>query len=104
MSPELKRVHLSLCEKKKLEFSIIAVHLIMMYFWIFDWEKLITPIGLAGWGGSIIVGFMVYSFYAARERKKSIKLQRHILIGSTMMTVCLAVLALIIEWITSSMP
>ncbi|MFC4182959.1 hypothetical protein [Saccharococcus thermophilus] len=73
-------------------------------FWIFDWEKLITPIGLAGWGGSIIVGFMVYSFYAARERKKSIKLQRHILIGSTMMTVCLAVLALIIEWITSSMP
>ncbi|NUK31321.1 hypothetical protein HT574_14820 [Parageobacillus sp. VR-IP] len=85
-------------------FSIIAVHLIIMYFWIFDWEKLITPIGLAGWGGSIIAGFMAYAFYAAKERRKYIQLQRHILIGSTVITVCLAVLALIIEWITSSMP
>jgi hypothetical protein len=91
--------------KSLITFSIIAVHLIIMYFWIFDWEKLITPIGLAGWGGSIIAGFMAYAFYAAKENgKKSIKLQRHILIGSTVMTVCLAVLALIIELITSSMP
>jgi hypothetical protein len=91
--------------KSLITFPIIAVHLIILYFWVFDWEKLITPIGLAGWGGSIIAGFIVYGFYEAKENgKKSIKLQRYILIGSTGMTICLAVLALIIELITSSMP
>lgn len=33
---------------------LVIVHLIILYFWIGDWKKLVTEIGLINWIGSII--------------------------------------------------
>ncbi|MGP4071064.1 hypothetical protein ACTWQB_00745 [Piscibacillus sp. B03] len=77
-------------------FITILIHLVIFYFWIFDWTKLVTNVGLSVWGGSILLGAMLY--YIGRGKSK-----RFILL-TTLMTIFLATMALFIEMITTSMP
>lgn len=79
---------------------LILLQLVIIYFWIFNWEVLITSLGLVGWILSIVGGFIVYFLI----KKKKITPISKILLGSTIFTALLAVLALLIEFATSSMP
>jgi len=82
---------------------LVVVHLLIAYFWIFDWEKLTTDVGLISWIGSIIVGLVIFNI----NRKSKISdrnLSSKIVAATTFMTVLLGIFALMIEFITSSMP
>ncbi|WP_404469541.1 hypothetical protein [Sutcliffiella horikoshii] len=82
---------------------LIVVHLLIAYFWIFDWEKLTTEVGLISWIGSIILGVVI--FIINRKSKISDRnLSSKIVDVTTFMTILLGIFALMIEFITSSMP
>ncbi|WP_223492058.1 hypothetical protein [Sutcliffiella horikoshii] len=82
---------------------LIVVHLLIAYFWIFDWEKLTTDVGLISWIGSIILGLVI--FIINRKSKTSDRnLSYKIVSVTTFMTLLLGIFALMIEFITSSMP
>ncbi|MCM3567699.1 hypothetical protein [Neobacillus mesonae] len=84
---------------------IVMLHLSIFYFWIFDWKKLMTEVGLIGWAGSILIGIIFYSI--ARNMSitpRSLLVSKGIVLGTTFMTILLALFTLIIEFITSSMP
>ncbi|WP_404349385.1 hypothetical protein LG311_02730 [Sutcliffiella horikoshii] len=82
---------------------LVVVHLLIAYFWIFDWEKLTTDVGLISWIGSIILG--IFIFIINRKSKISDrKLSYKIVSVTTFMTILLGIFALMIEFITSSMP
>ena len=84
---------------------LIAFHLVILYFWIVDWEKLVTAVGLSSWIGSILLGVVSYLGYRKLViTEKGILAIKRIVFATTVMTVLLGVLALIIEFTTSSMP
>jgi len=90
---------------KILSISLILVQLLILYFWIFDWEKLVTQIGLITWVISIVLGIFIYFIYLklSLKDKKSI-VNKRIVLCSTLLTIVLAMGALLIEFVTSSMP
>ncbi|MBK0010163.1 hypothetical protein IAE23_27225 [Bacillus sp. S35] len=90
---------------KTLSIPLILVHLLILYFWIFDWEKLVTQIGLITWSVSIVLGIVIYFIYLklSLKDKKSI-VNRRIVLCSTLLTLVIAMGALLIEFVTSSMP
>ncbi|MEC1070865.1 hypothetical protein [Priestia megaterium] len=90
---------------KTLSIPLILVQLLILYFWIFDWEKLVTQIGLITWIVSIVLGIVIYFIYLklSLKDKKSI-VNRRIVLCSTLLTIVLAMGALLIEFVTSSMP
>ncbi|MEW4265200.1 hypothetical protein Q0N30_16035 [Priestia megaterium] len=90
---------------KILSLPLILVQLLILYFWIFDWEKLVTQIGLITWIVSIVLGIVVYFIYLklSLKDKKSI-VNKRIVLCSTLLTIVLAMGALLIEFVTSSMP
>ncbi|WP_404430806.1 hypothetical protein [Sutcliffiella horikoshii] len=82
---------------------LVVGHLLIAYFWIFDWEKLTTDVGLISWIGSIILG--IFIFIINRKSITSEKnLSQKIISVTTFMTILLGIFALMIEFITSSMP
>ncbi|MED3575580.1 hypothetical protein ACTHO0_09620 [Cytobacillus praedii] len=84
---------------------LIAVHFTILYFWIFDWENLTTDLGLISWGGSVLLGMIIYFAYLnCNCTIKNEGLPIKILFGSTLMTIILCVLTIMIEWISNSMP
>ncbi|RHW39115.1 hypothetical protein D1B31_14260 [Neobacillus notoginsengisoli] len=84
---------------------LVVVHLAILYFWIFDWEKLMTKVGLISWGGSILLGVIIYLLYRKLViTEKRIVVSKIIVLATTLMTVLLGVFTLIIEFITRSMP
>lgn len=84
---------------------LVAIHLAILYFWVFDWRKLVTQVGLISWIVSIILGILVYFAYRKFIRNKKFTIvSRKVLFSSTLMAIILGVLALVIEAITSSMP
>lgn len=88
-----------------LSMLIVVVHLLIIYFWIFDWEKLVTKIGLISWIGSILLGVIIYLLYQKLViTEKGIVVNKRIVFRTTIITVLLGVFSLIIEFITSSMP
>ena len=90
---------------KILSISLILVQLLILYFWIFDWEKLVTQIGLITWVISIVLGIFIYFIYLklSLKDKKSI-VNKRIVLCSTLLTIVLAMGTLLIEFVTSSMP
>lgn len=88
--------------------TLVGVHLFILYFWIFDWEKLVTPSGLTVWIGSILSGVLIYLIYLIYRKsvhtEKSKLLILKIIFSSTLVTAALGFIALIIEFITFSMP
>ncbi|SFA53028.1 hypothetical protein SAMN05192569_10407 [Parageobacillus thermantarcticus] len=84
---------------------LLIVQLGIAYLWIFDWRHLATKAGLMIWISSIVLGILLYFIYSkfVEDGKFSI-VSRKTVFSSTAMTVILAVLALVIEAITKSMP
>lgn len=84
---------------------LVIVHVIILYFWIGDWEKLVTEIGLISWIGSIVLGIVVYIAYRlSNHLEKRIIVTKRIVFCSTLMTLFLGIFAIMIEAITNSMP
>ena len=85
---------------------LVVIHLLILYFWIFDWKKLVAEVGLISWIGSIIFGVIIYLLYRKLviTEKGIILISKRIIFATTLMTILLGVLTLIIEFITSSMP
>lgn len=84
---------------------LFIVHISILYFWIFDWRKLITDLGLFNWVGSIILGVLVYLIYRKfAEADKLAVFNRRLIFISTLTAIILGVFALAIEFATSSMP
>ncbi|MEW4211653.1 hypothetical protein Q0O85_24235 [Priestia megaterium] len=90
---------------KILSIPLILVQLLILYFWIFDWEKLVTQIGLITWIVSIVLGIIIYFIHLklSLKDKKSI-VNKRIVLCSTILTIVLSMGALLIEFVTSSMP
>lgn len=82
---------------------LVVVHLLMAYFWIFDWEKLTTDVGLISWIGSIILGVVIFIINRKSEKFDQ-KLSYKVVTATTFITILLGVFAVMIEVITSSMP
>lgn len=82
---------------------LVVVHLLIAYFWIFDWEKLTTDVGLISWIGSIILGLVIFTINR-KSKTSDQKLSYKIVSVTTFMTILLGIFALMIEFITSSMP
>ncbi|MGD6856559.1 hypothetical protein ACQCVO_15900 [Bacillus infantis] len=84
---------------------ILGSQLYILFLWMADWERLTTASGLMLWGAAIVLGLLVSLIYhQLREPEKYIMISKNILFSSTIMTILLAVLALVIELISSSMP
>ncbi|MGD6901041.1 hypothetical protein [Bacillus sp. UMB0728] len=84
---------------------ILGSQLYILFLWMADWERLTTVSGLMLWGAAIVLGLLVSLIYhQLREPEKYIMISKNILFSSTIMTILLAVLALVIELISSSMP
>ncbi|MGU3369644.1 hypothetical protein [Bacillus mycoides] len=84
---------------------LLVCHMIILYFWIFDWKKITTSYGLFIWIGSTICGCLLYYHF------KNQKSNRKILIGSSLLLIVsssfmifLGVVTGIISVIVSSMP
>ncbi|KAA0765765.1 hypothetical protein [Bacillus sp. SH5-2] len=56
---------------------LLVCHMTILYYWIFDWQKITTPYGLFIWIGSTICGCLLYYHF------KNQKSNRKILIGSS---------------------
>ncbi|SDM67689.1 hypothetical protein [Sediminibacillus halophilus] len=85
--------------------SLVVVHFIILYFWMVDWEKLVTEIGLICWIGSIVLGVIAFLVYRKLNLSdKSIMVIKRVIFSSTLMTIFLGALAIFIELTTSSMP
>ncbi|WP_404460656.1 hypothetical protein [Sutcliffiella horikoshii] len=82
---------------------LVVVHLLIAYFWIFDWEKLTTDVSLISWIGSIILGLVIFNINR-KSKTSDQKLSYKIVSVTTFMTILLGIFALMIEFITSSMP
>lgn len=39
---------------------LVICHITILYFWVFDWKKLITNYGLIIWIGSTFLGILIY--------------------------------------------
>lgn len=87
-------------------FSLLLIisHMIILYFWLFDWEVLNTDIGIIGWLISILIGIGLYFYSRKSDETETSPILKKILIVSTGFTAFLAVLALLITIITDSMP
>jgi hypothetical protein len=86
-------------------FFILGSQLYILFLWMADWERLTTVPGLVQWGAAIVLGLLVSLIYhQLREPEKYIMISKNILFSSTIMTILLAVLAFVIELISSSMP
>ncbi|WP_379969519.1 hypothetical protein [Ectobacillus sp. sgz5001026] len=88
-----------------LTIPLIIIHFSILYFWIFDWKRLVTEVGLIYWIGSIVVGILLYIVYRKWITNGIvITINRRILCSTTVMTIVLGILALMIESIVRSMP
>jgi peptidoglycan biosynthesis protein MviN/MurJ (putative lipid II flippase) len=87
-------------------FPLIVVHFMILYFWIFDWQKLATELGLTSWISSMVLGVFFYLLYRrnGKLKSKTFSIFRKMLFSSTLMTVILSLLAIAIEAIINSMP
>ncbi|MFD2638699.1 hypothetical protein [Piscibacillus salipiscarius] len=79
-----------------LSIFVMLVQLVIIYFWIFDWTKLVTTIGLSFWGGAIILGVTFYYFGKGKMKR--------LILFTTLITIFFAAVAIFIELATSSMP
>ncbi|KZN97013.1 hypothetical protein AZI98_05465 [Aeribacillus pallidus] len=84
---------------------LVTIHFAILYFWMFDWQKLATKTGFISWFASILLGIFVYFTFQTFSRcDKAAVVIRNILLCSTLLTIFLACIAFIIEAITKAMP
>ncbi|MFD0769487.1 hypothetical protein ACFQZ1_11690 [Bacillus sp. CGMCC 1.60114] len=82
---------------------LLITQLSILYFWIVDWQKIVTQTGLIIWGSSILVGILLYLLYR-KSKEKVLSITRKVIFVCTSVTILLAVLSLLIEITVSSMP
>ncbi|ARP42651.1 hypothetical protein GTID1_01735 [Geobacillus thermodenitrificans] len=80
-------------------YVLLACQAAVIYYWISDWRQLVTPVGLFIWGGAIAVSLAVL-----RMGRSISPRWRGMLKMTTAGVSLLAVVSLLIEWATRSMP
>lgn len=84
---------------------LVICHITILYFWVFDWEKIVDNYGLTIWIGSTFLGILIYLTYRTLKSKTKIFIvAKKAILLSTSMVIILGLIAIIIEVITSSMP
>jgi hypothetical protein len=84
---------------------LVICHITILYFWVFDWKKLVTNYGLIIWIGSTFLGILIYMTYRIlKSNTKIFVIAKKAILFSTLMVIILGLIAIIIELITSSMP
>ncbi|MFE5803634.1 hypothetical protein, partial [Bacillus thuringiensis] len=53
-------------------FILVTCHIVIFYFWIFDFEKITTPYGLTIWIVSTICGLLLYYHFKKQKSNKVI--------------------------------
>jgi len=53
-------------------FLLLICHIVIFYFWIFDWKKIMTPYGLTIWIVSTICGLLLYYHFKNQKSNKLI--------------------------------
>ncbi|MGV3488365.1 MAG: hypothetical protein ACO1OC_07240 [Tuberibacillus sp.] len=90
---------------KTLTVPLILIHIAVVYLWVVEWEKLVTPMGLTVWLGSTCLGILFSFFYYWRRIfDKGARLLRKTLFVSTATSIGLIILSCLIEAAVQSMP
>lgn len=61
-------------------FLLLTCHIVIFYFWIFDWRKISTSYGLAIWILSTVCGLLLYFLYKNQKSNKLILIARSLLL------------------------
>lgn len=85
-------------------FLLLTCHIVIFYFWIFDWKKISTPYGLALWILSTVCGLLLYFHFKNQKSNKIILIGSSLLIVSSSFMIFLGIITGIIFVTVSSMP
>ncbi|EJS56972.1 TPA: hypothetical protein ROX87_001782 [Bacillus thuringiensis] len=61
-------------------FILVTCHIVIFYFWIFDFEKITTPYGLTIWIVSTICGLLLYYHFKNQKSNKVIFIANSLLL------------------------
>lgn len=89
--------------KRTANYSLCAIHLGILAFWLAAWELLFTKVGLMIWGSSALLGALFF-ILQRRQRENVLDISDWILGISTVFMIVLALISLLIEYAVSSMP
>ncbi|WP_051748223.1 hypothetical protein [Terribacillus saccharophilus] len=89
--------------RRTANYSLCAVHLSILAFWLAAWEQLFTKTGFIIWGGSAILGVLFFILWR-RQHEKILDKSDWILGISTVFIIVLALVSVLIEYTVSSMP
>lgn len=89
--------------RRTANYTICAIHLGILAFWLSAWEQLFTKTGLIIWGGSALLGVLFFILWR-RQRDNMLDSSDRILGISTVFIIALALVSLVIEYAASSMP
>ncbi|MBS9802600.1 hypothetical protein PDK32_12630 [Bacillus cereus] len=59
---------------------LLTCHIVLVYFWIFDWKKITTPYGLTIWIISTICGLLLYYHFKSQKSNKVILIASSLLL------------------------
>ncbi|MFL0488527.1 MULTISPECIES: hypothetical protein [Bacillus] len=85
-------------------FLLLTCHIVIFYFWIFEWKKISTPYGLALWILSTVCGLLLYFHFKNQKSNKIILIGSSLLIVSSSFMIFLGIITGIIFVTVSSMP
>ncbi|GAB6421508.1 hypothetical protein bcgnr5390_05060 [Bacillus luti] len=85
-------------------FLLLTCHIVIFYFWIFDWKKISTSYGLAIWILSTVCGLLLYFQFKHQKSNKIILIGNSLLIVSSLFMIFLGIITGIIFVTVSSMP
>lgn len=89
--------------RRTANYSLCAVHLGILAFWLAAWELLFTKTGLIIWGISALLG-AVFFILRRRQRQNMTDSSDRILGLSSIFMILLALVSVLIEYAVSSMP
>ncbi|PFB35517.1 hypothetical protein CN392_11630 [Bacillus cereus] len=85
-------------------FLLLTCHIVIFYFWTFDWKKITTPYGLMIWIVSTICGLLLYyHFYNQKSNKLILIASSLLLIISSSFMIFLGIVTDIIFVTVNSM-
>ncbi|EMY4794428.1 hypothetical protein OCD85_21930 [Bacillus pacificus] len=84
-------------------FLLLTCHIVIFYFWIFDWKKISTSYGLATWILSTVCGLLLYFIYKKQKSNKVILITSSLLLITSSFMIFLGIITGIIFVTVSSM-
>lgn len=84
-------------------FLLLICHIVIFYFWIFDWRKISTSYGLAIWILSTVCGLLLYFLYKKQKSNKVILIASSLLLITSSFMIFLGIVTSIIFVTVSSM-